>query len=39
MTPQRWSQIKKVFNGAVERPAEERAAWLRAECGTDLALL
>ena len=35
MTPQRWSQIKGVFNGALERPAGERAAWLRAECGTD----
>ena len=35
MTPQRWSQIKQVFNGALERPAAERAAWLRAECGSD----
>ena len=38
MTPQRWSQIKGVFNGALERPAGERAVWLRAECGTDLTL-
>ena len=39
MTPQRWSQIKGVFNGALERPAGERAAWLRAECGSDRTLL
>jgi hypothetical protein len=39
MTPQRWSQIKAVFNGALERPADARAAWLRAECGDDAALL
>jgi hypothetical protein len=39
MTPERWSQIKSLFNGALERPAEARAAWLRAECGGDAALL
>ena len=39
MTPQRWSQIKSLFNGALERPADARAAWLRAECGDDEALL
>ncbi|HET9270983.1 MAG TPA: serine/threonine-protein kinase [Vicinamibacterales bacterium] len=39
MTPQRWSQIKSLFNGALERPADARAAWLRAECGDDAALL
>src|SRR5689334_14354521 len=39
MTPQRWSQIKSLFNGALERPADERAAWLRAECGDDASLL
>ncbi|HWN84620.1 MAG TPA: serine/threonine-protein kinase [Vicinamibacterales bacterium] len=39
MTPQRWSQIKGVFNGALERPAGERSAWLRSECGSDAALL
>jgi len=38
LTPQRWSQIKGVFNGALERPAGERMVWLRAECGTDLTL-
>jgi hypothetical protein len=35
MTPQRWSQIKAVFHGALERPAEARAEWLRQECGDD----
>ena len=39
MTPQRWSQIKHVFNGALERPTADRAAWLRSECGTDAGLL
>jgi len=38
MTPQRWSQLKSIFNGAIEQPADARAAWLRAECGSDDAL-
>jgi hypothetical protein len=38
MTPQRWSQIKAVFHGALERPAEARGEWLRQECGTDTEL-
>jgi hypothetical protein len=38
MTPQRWSQIKSIFNGALERPAEARVEWLRQECGNDAAL-
>jgi len=39
MTPQRWSQIKAVFNGALEQPPEARGGWLRQECGSDAALL
>jgi hypothetical protein len=39
VTPQRWSQIRALFNGALERPPEAREAWLRAECGSDAALL
>jgi len=39
MTPQRWSQIKAVFNGALEQPPEARAAWLHRECDNDAALL
>ena len=39
MTPQRWSQLKSLFNGALEQPADARAAWLRVECGNDAALL
>jgi serine/threonine protein kinase len=39
MTPQRWSQIKAVFHGALERPVETRADWVRQECGADDALL
>ena len=39
MTPQRWSQIKAVFNGALEQPPDARTAWLRRDCGNDAALL
>jgi hypothetical protein len=39
MTPERWRQIKALFTGALERPADARAAWLRDECGNDVALL
>jgi serine/threonine-protein kinase len=38
MTPQRWSQLKAVFNGALEHPADERRDWLRRECGSDAEL-
>jgi len=39
VTPQRWSQIKALFNGALEQPVETRGAWLRRECGDDATLL
>ena len=39
MTPQRWNQIKALFNGALEQPIETRAAWLQRESGGDATLL
>src|SRR5262245_66102635 len=33
-----WERIKEVFQDALERPAHQRAEWLRARCGADRAL-
>ncbi|HMN46275.1 MAG TPA: serine/threonine-protein kinase [Povalibacter sp.] len=38
MTPQRWQQIKLLFDAALALPSAERAAWLHAECGADIEL-
>ncbi len=35
MTPERWSQIKQIFNGALDQPVGRRAVWLREQCGDD----
>jgi len=35
LTPQRWAQIRQVFEGALERPAKDRAAYLRVLCARD----
>ena len=35
MTPERWCQIKSVFDDLTERPPEERESWLRERCGAD----
>jgi len=35
LTPQRWAQIRQVFDGALERPAKDRAAYLRVLCARD----
>nr|MDP9115068.1 protein kinase [Acidobacteriota bacterium] len=35
MTPQRWAQIRQVFDGALDRPAKDRAAYLRVLCARD----
>jgi serine/threonine protein kinase len=35
LTPQRWAQIREVFDGAIERPAKDRAAYLRVLCARD----
>ena len=34
----RWTQIQTLFDQALDRPADERTAWLRAACGDDPAL-
>ncbi|HKI04102.1 MAG TPA: protein kinase [Thermoanaerobaculia bacterium] len=38
MTPERWQQIQRIFEGVADRPSEERADWLAAACGGDLEL-
>jgi serine/threonine protein kinase/Tol biopolymer transport system component len=38
VTDERWPRVKALFQGAVERPAEERAAFLAAATGDDAAL-
>ena len=35
MTPDRWQQIKALFNRALECEAETRLGFVRAECGED----
>ena len=35
MTPQRWEQIRQVFDGALERASKDRAAYLHAVCARD----
>ncbi|MET0622464.1 MAG: protein kinase [Pyrinomonadaceae bacterium] len=38
MTPERYQRVKELFHAALERPAEERAAFLAEACGGDTAL-
>ncbi len=38
MTPERYQLIKELFHSALERPAEERPAFLAEACGDDTAL-
>ncbi len=38
MTDERWRRVKALFQAALERPAEERAAFLAAATGDDAAL-
>src|SRR5262245_51534390 len=38
MTPERWQQIKQVFQSALERKPTERSAFLAQACGDDLVL-
>jgi non-specific serine/threonine protein kinase/serine/threonine-protein kinase len=38
MTPERWKQVKEIFNAALDRPADEREAFLDEACGADLSL-
>ncbi len=35
MTPERWAQIRQIFDGALERPQQDRAAYLRVRCARD----
>lgn len=39
MIPGRWERIKALFDAALDRPPEERAAFLAESCGEDHALL
>jgi serine/threonine protein kinase/tetratricopeptide (TPR) repeat protein len=38
MTPERWQQVTALFEGALERPAAERADFLAGACGADHSL-
>ena len=35
MTPERWAQIRQIFEGALERPDVDRSAYLRVVCARD----
>src|SRR5438876_10589268 len=38
MTPERWQQVKQIFQSAIERPPDERDAFLAQACADDPAL-
>src|SRR5262245_39531394 len=38
MNPEQWSRVKGLFQQALERPVEERTAWVRSCCDGDRAL-
>src|SRR5262245_25220920 len=38
MTPERYQQIGRLFDEALERAPEQRAAWLEKACGADAEL-
>ena len=38
MDVERWAQIKPIFSAAAGRPADERSAFIRSECGGDESL-
>ena len=38
MTPERWRQVTEVFHAALAREADERAAFVAAQCADDVAL-
>src|SRR5579885_47265 len=38
LAPHRWQQVDALFHATLERPAEEREAFLRQACGDDLDL-
>ena len=35
MTPERWQQVKELFNSALEREQNQRSAFLAQACGDD----
>jgi serine/threonine protein kinase len=35
LTPERWVQIRRIFEDALDRPRQERAAYLRSVCARD----
>ncbi len=35
MTPERWAQIRQIFDGALERQQQDRSAYLRVACAGD----
>ena len=35
MTPERWSRVREIFDGVLERPPRDRAAYLRVVCAGD----
>jgi serine/threonine protein kinase len=35
VTPERWAQIRQTFEGALDRPEKDRAAYLRITCARD----
>lgn len=39
MTPERWQQVKEIFNSAIQYKPDGRAAFLSQACGRDKALL
>src|SRR5262245_57216897 len=38
MTPERWKQVKEIFNTALDRSVDEREAFLNEACGGELSL-
>ena len=39
MNAERWAKIKPIFSEATQRPADQRAAFIRSRCGGDEALV
>ena len=39
MTPEQWDRLKPIFHGALQQPADVRAAWVEQACAGDAALL
>jgi hypothetical protein len=35
MDPERWEQVEEIFNAALDRPIDEREAFLTGACGDD----